>query len=117
MEKVGIPNNGGPIGQMLLEHNQGRQHIAKMAAAIENGTLQAGRFDENAESYIRLMRAHIEKENSVLFPAGERLLPMNIHGELLDRFEVFEEEAMGQETYVRLNEVLHRLEHKYLKMA
>ena len=115
MEKVGIPNKGGPIGQMLLEHDQGRQHIAEMAASTEGSTLQADRFAEAATGYIQLMRAHIDKENSVLFPAGDRMLPTDVQKQLLDQFEGFEEEVMGKGTHEKLHETLHRFEGKYLE--
>lgn len=117
MEKAGIPNEGGPIGQMLAEHNQGRQYIAEMKASTEGGTLQAERFAEAATSYIQLMRAHIDKENSVLFPAGDRMLPMDVQQLLLNQFEGFEEEVMGKGTHEKLHKTLHRLEGKYLETA
>ncbi len=115
MEMVGIPNKGGPIGQMLIEHNQGRQYIAEMEASISSGILHADRFTEAATGYINLMRAHIEKENTVLFPMGDKMLPMNEQEHLLNQFEVFEEEVMGKDTHEKLHETLHRFEKKYLK--
>lgn len=117
MEKSGIPNKGGPIGSMLLDHNQGRQYIAEMGTAAESSLLQADRFAEAAISYVQLMRAHIDRENSVLFPAGDRMLPMDVQKQLLDRFEGFEEEVMGKGTHEKLHETLNRLEEKYLKTA
>ncbi|NLC93837.1 MAG: hypothetical protein GX677_10380 [Treponema sp.] len=62
-----------------------------------------------------MMRAHIEKENKVLFPMGDKLLPMNEQEHLLTQFEEFEEEVMGKGTHEKLHETLHRLEKKYLK--
>ena len=115
MEKVGIPNEGGPIGQMLAEHNQGRQFIAEMGASVTDGVLQAQRFELAAAGYINLMRAHIKKENKVLFPMGDKLLPMNEQEHLLVQFEEFEEEVMGKGTHEKLHETLHRLEKKYRK--
>lgn len=115
MEKAGIPNEGGPIGQMLAEHNQGRQYIAAMGASTEGGTLQAVGFAEAATGYIQLMRTHIDKENSVLFPAGDRMLPKDVQKQLLDQFEGFEEGVMGKGTHEKLHETLHRFEEKYLE--
>ncbi len=115
MERASIPR--GPIGQMLLEHNQGRQYIAEMVASTDMGTLQADRFAEAAAGYIQLMRAHIDKENSVLFPAGDKKLPWDVQKQLLDQFEGFEEEVMGKGTHEKLHETLHRLEEKYLKRS
>ncbi len=115
MEKAGIPNAEGPIGQMLIEHNQGRQYIAAMGASTENGALQADSFIEAASGYINLMRAHIEKENKVLFPMGDKIIPMAVQKNLLEQFEEFEEEVMGKGTHEKLHETLHLFEEKYLK--
>lgn len=114
MERVGVPNEGGPIGQMLLEHNQGRKHIKDMEASIENGVLQASSFVNAATGYIELMRAHIEKENTVLFPLGDKLLPKDEQERLLEEFEEFEERVMGKGTHEKLHKLLHDFETKYL---
>jgi hemerythrin-like domain-containing protein len=34
MEEHGIPKEGGPIGMMLIEHEEGRGYVRDMAAAI-----------------------------------------------------------------------------------
>ncbi|MEL1134466.1 hemerythrin domain-containing protein [Desulfitobacterium sp. THU1] len=115
MEKVGIPNERGPIGQMLIEHNQGRHYISEMGKSTENNTLQGSLFVEAAKGYINLMRAHIEKENSVLFPMGDQKIPMDVQAQLLEQFEGFEEEIMGKGTHEKLHETLHKFEEKYLK--
>ena len=56
----GIPREGGPIGQMLLEHTQGRAAIKKMDEAIpgaSGGDPNAlKRFIEGAREYIVLLR-------------------------------------------------------------
>jgi hemerythrin-like domain-containing protein len=116
MEEAGVPNNRGPIGQMLLEHSQGREYIAEMADSISSRELQAGRFADAATNYINLIRHHIQKENTILFPLGDKKLPMDKQQLLLEQFEMFEEEVMGKGTHERLHETLHRLEEKYLKV-
>lgn len=115
MERAGIPNDGGPIGQMLLEHNEGRKHIAEMAASIEGGTLKEDKFTQAAESYIGLMRAHINKENTILFPMGDKMIPTDEQKLLLEQFEEFEEKVMGKGTHEKLHGLLHKFEAKYLE--
>jgi len=114
MERVGVPNERGPIGQMLLEHNEGRKYIAEMKASLNDGLLQANRFTIAARGYIKLMRAHIEKENTVLFPLGDQKLPLTVQEQLLQQFEEFEEEVMGQGTHERLHKLLEEFAAKYL---
>ncbi|MGI6698554.1 MAG: hemerythrin [Clostridiales bacterium] len=116
LEEAGIPNEGGPIGQMLKEHIQGRQCIAEMAASVGSGALQADRFTQAAANYINLLREHIQKENTVLFPMADRILPNDRQQQLLEQFEIFEEEVMGKGIHERLHETLHKLGEKYINI-
>ena len=68
MIKAGVPAEGGPIDVMLEEHEQGRALIHAMAAS--GGAKRAA----YARKYVDLLRAHIEKENGVLFPLAETVL-------------------------------------------
>jgi len=114
MEKAGIKNAGGPIGQMLAEHVEGRKHVSRMAGAFEGNRFDAESFANAASDYILLLRSHIEKENQVLFPMGDKAIPIEIQNELLEKFEKHEEEVMGRGTHEKLHELLRRFEKKYL---
>ena len=48
--------------------------IADGAARLGTDPAAAGRIAENARGYIDLLRAHIGKENNVLFPMADRAL-------------------------------------------
>lgn len=113
LEKAGVKNQGGPIGQMLIEHAEGRQYIARMAEALA-GDFQAAGFAAAAAGYIQLLRAHIEKENNVLFQMGDRLLKADEQVRLLEAFEEHEELVMGAGTHQLLHGMLERFEQKYL---
>ena len=113
LEKAGIQNDGGPIGQLLIEHTEGRKHIATMQEATGQSA-QADLFAKSAKSYVRLMRSHIEKENTVLFKLGDKVLPATEQMRLLEAFEVFEEQVMGAGTHEKLHSMLDRFEKKYL---
>ncbi len=75
---AGIPNEGGPIGCMLAEHEQARAFVRAIAERLE----AAGRGDgaainaliEHGEMFIDLMRNHIAKENNVLFNMADGIL-------------------------------------------
>ena len=114
MEKMGIQRERGPIGQMLLEHVQGRAYIAALKAAAAGQTLNRAAFREAAEGYVYLMRAHIDKENGVLFQMGDRLLPAEEQARLLKAFEEHEQKVMGPGAHEHLHDILHRLSKKYL---
>ncbi|NLA53646.1 MAG: hemerythrin [Clostridiales bacterium] len=113
MARAGIPNRGGPIAQLIIEHTQGREYLSQMAAAIQGHTLQTDKFAQAAEGYVGLMRAHIREEDTVLFPEGDSMLTLDIEKHLLEQFDVFEEEVMGEGVHEKLHETLHRLETKY----
>lgn len=114
LEKHGIQNAGGPIGQLLMEHTQGRAHIAAMAKAVAAVPVDAPSFTASATAYIALMRDHIAKENTVLFPLGDKALPSDVQAELLESFEEHEETVMGAGTHEKLHEMLHAFTKKYL---
>jgi hemerythrin-like domain-containing protein len=106
--KAGIPEKGGPIGVMLAEHIQGRAFIAEMAAGLDRE-----RFIGAAEGYANLLRSHIQKENSVLFPSAERVLAAGELERIYQAFEAHEETVIGAGRHEELHALLHRLEEKY----
>ena len=63
-----MPAAGGPIGVMLEEHAEGRALIVAMET-----TAGADRVT-NVRRYVRLLRAHIDKENDVLFPIADSVI-------------------------------------------
>lgn len=114
MEQAGIPKENGPIAQMLTEHDMGRRLIADMRASITNGILEDVGFARASKDYVDLLRQHIHKEETVLFPLGDKLIPAEQQQKLTEQFERFEEEVMGKGTHEKLHAMLHELEVKYL---
>ena len=113
LEKAGIPKEHGPIGQMLAEHVLGRTFISSLRLAAQGDGLDRAAFQQAAKGYVQLMRPHIEKENNVLFPMGDRMIPQEEQQRLLSAFEQHEESVMGPGVHEHLHEVLHRLSEKY----
>lgn len=115
MENVGIKKENGPIGQMLVEHSTSRKYIFQMTEAHEFKTFDKELFIKSASQYILLLRSHIEKENTILFPMGDKLIPRDQQKKLLELFEKHEEEVMGKGTHEKLHEMLNVFQKKYLK--
>lgn len=113
MEKAGIHNEGGPIGVMLNEHVLGRARIQGMNAALD-GQGDRERFAHEAYGYIELLRQHIEKENKVLFPMGEKALSAETLEGLYELFEDHEERVIGHGRHEELHAMLGEFEKKYL---
>jgi hemerythrin-like domain-containing protein len=102
MAQAGVPEHGGPVGVMLEEHDQGRAHIRGMAAAIEEiaSRPNEGRTAilEHGWAYVQLLKAHIQKENDILFPMADRVIGSEKMQELARAFECVETE-MGEGTH------------------
>lgn len=106
MEEHGIPREGGPIGMMLLEHEEGRGYVRAMTSAVE--TLAApergatsDELGQNARAYIRLLREHIQKEDQILYPMAESVIPAAELPVLQARFAEHEAREMGAGTHER----------------
>ncbi len=99
MQENGIPREGGPIGVMLMEHDDGRRFVRGMAGAVvqaSDGDEDAlEQFAENARDFIALLRGHIDKEDQVLFPMAGKVLNERVAETLLSDFHRIEEEAGG----------------------
>ena len=113
LEKIGMRSQGGPIGDLLKEHEKGRRFMAKMDAAAIGDNLHKEAFAAAARDYADLMRPHILQENNVVFPVGDRNIPMQEQAELLEKFELFEMEVIGEGVHDTLHETLHALHEKY----
>lgn len=107
LEKKGMPRQGGPIGVMLFEHDEGRGWVRAMTEATEKyaaGDTTAGiSWAQAAREYSRLLRDHIDKENAILFVMAERMLSDAEQRNLAAEFEKAEAEKMGQGTHQRLH--------------
>ena len=114
LERRGIPRTGGPIGVMLFEHEEGRQWVKLMdEAGIRYSRGEEGaRRDliEGARGYSQLLRAHIGKEDHVLFAMADQVLTEKDQVELLERFERVEQEEMGEEAHDRFLHLAEELE-------
>jgi hemerythrin-like domain-containing protein len=113
LEKRGMPRTGGPLGVMLAEHEQGRALIRQMSEATEAYPSQPQKagpaWAQAARGYADLLRAHIDKENNVLFVMADRMLTPGEQTELAASFEKFEVEKMGAGTHERLHALMAKL--------
>jgi hemerythrin-like domain-containing protein len=110
---AGMPSQGGPVGVMLSEHVQGRTLIREMEQAVP-GAVDAKALAKAARSYAELLRSHIAKENEVLFPAAERLLPSGDLEAMKGKFQEHEETVIGHGRHEQLHAMLKELKQKYL---
>lgn len=97
LSNAGMSVVGGPIGVMLAEHDEGRSAIRAMAEALPRFEEPAGRLDfaAAAQHYCHLLRAHIEKENNILFMMAERILPPEEQARIKEAFDRIEKERLA----------------------
>jgi len=113
MEERGIPRAGGPIGMILMEHEEGRGLVRLMLAAIalmetKNEVAKEILVDK-AKAYVRLLREHIQKEDEILFKIADDVIPADEQKVLLRSFEEHEAKEIGEgvhEKYLKLVEEL-----------
>jgi hemerythrin-like domain-containing protein len=115
MNAAGVPSQGGPVGVMLSEHAQGRLFTGEMRDAAqkwEAGDLSArAAVIQNALGYVALLRQHIYKEDNILFPMADRVIPLEKQAQVAADFERIEREETGEgvhEKYLALAEVLEK---------
>ncbi len=113
MNAYGVAVQGGPIGVMLAEHEQGRLFTRQMresAQSLEDGDLSAtDALIHNARGYVQLLRQHIFKEDNILFPFANQAIPLAMQDDVFERFEQVEHEETGEgvhEKYLALAEKL-----------
>jgi len=103
---------GGPVSVMLSEHEAGRVAIRAIDAAlpdVESSEAARAVVAENLALYARLLRLHINKENTVLFPLAERILSDQEQEMMAAEFERIEKEETGAGVHERYHELAHTL--------
>lgn len=107
--KNGMPEKQSPIEAMLIEHDQGRAFVRALEEA--SGKALAGEpgqipvIAENAKNYAELLRGHIDKEDNILYPLAERILPEEVRPVMQQAYTIAEAKTPGlEEKYRRLVE-------------
>jgi hemerythrin-like domain-containing protein len=118
LEAAGVPREGGPIGVMLKEHEQGRELVARLKDALADdkseGASTGAEIQAIVGEYMALLSQHIVKENTVLFPMADEKLDANSDIELVQAFDRLEKERIGVGKHEEFHALLHRLRDEYL---
>jgi len=95
--KNGMPEKQSPIEAMHMEHEQGRAFVRGLEEAAQKALRgvpgQVPVIAENAKGYAELLRSHIDKEDNILYPLAERVLPEDVRPEMLDAYRQAEEKT------------------------
>lgn len=114
MTAAGLPQQGGPVGVMLAEHETGRALTRAMRLGAEkwkagdlsgkNQALQA------ASDYASLLHQHIYKENNILFPMANQVIPLGEQDQVAEDFERVEHEETGEGVHEKYLGIAQKLE-------
>ena len=113
LQERGMPVQGGPIGVMLMEHTEGRRLVKAVAEALPDATKgdpqAVAAVRNNLLGYTRLLRAHINKEDNVLYPMGDRILTPEDQQWLVKEFDRVEAEETGAGVHEKYHQMAHEL--------
>ncbi len=113
LQERGMPVEGGPIGVMLQEHEEGRGHVRAVAEALprmKQGDATSGAaVREHLQAFVALLREHINKEEQVLFSMADQLCTPQDDQALTEAFEKAEAEEMGEGVHEKYHQLAHDL--------
>lgn len=109
MVEAGFPREAGPIAAMEAEHEAGREYVATLLGLAGERIAWTPEDREEifvaAHGYADLLRAHINKEDQVLYPMAERQLSPELKGEVDERCAAFDARAAQEGTRERLEQL------------
>ena len=113
MVEAGFPRQGGPVAVMLHEHDLGRALVAELARLAGLGTAwteeERTRLADAAIGYGNLLRAHIHKEDAILYPMAEQRLPEAVARRVDEACERFDAERRSRGEAQRLEALAAQL--------
>jgi len=114
MAKNGMPASAGPIAVMLGEHETGRAYNRGMRAAAQKmaagDEAAAQEVIRNARGYALLLTQHIAKENQILFPMADKIIPLAEQAAVVEGFEHVEHEETGEGVHEKYLGLVDHLE-------
>jgi len=117
LEAAGMPHDGGPIAVMLSEHEQGRAYARAMAdalpAARAGDELALRRLVHSAHGYVALIRAHILKEDQILFGIADHMIAEPVCRQLCAAYDGVCQRRFDGCTVAELEAILARLQTRY----
>ena len=113
VQERGMPRHSGPLATMLVEHDEGRARVQAAADALpraaQGDPSAVTAVQESLFAYIELLRAHIGKEDGILYPVADQLLSAQDQRLLEERLERAEAEEMGDGVRQKYHTLAHEL--------
>ncbi len=121
MGNSGMPTRTGPIAVMLADHEQGRAYMREMRGAATRWAAgdgaAAAAVVANARGYASLLRQHIAKEDRILFPLADQVIPLARQAKVTEDFEHVEHEDTGEGVHEKYLALANALESEAAQTA
>lgn len=118
MVKGGLSYQFGPVAVMLSEHDEGRTYNNGLRLAAERMQSEESNAKtqvmQHALNYVTLLKQHITKEDNVLFPMADQVIPTFKHAQIYEDFDHIEYEETGEGIHEKYLQLALRLEKEML---
>lgn len=115
MNRRGMPLEHGPLARVVQEHEEGRACVRAIADAVagkgQPGAAAIARAKKNLAAYARLLRKHIDKEDTLLYPKANELFKPADQRALAAAFDKVETEEMGEGVHEKYHAWVETLIH------
>lgn len=117
LEERGVPRENSPLAVMMDEHETGRRFVRNIERSanqfIHGDKAVRVQIIQNSESYARLLKDHIYKEDAVLYPMADKILSEADQQRLDEEFSRVEAD-FGPERHRHYEQMIADLEQEYL---
>ena len=121
MRDAGMAPGEGAIETMLSDHEDGRRFTRNIRAAarrLETGDANAAaELAAHVRGYVALLRDHIAREDEMLFPMADDLIPVDRHRTLLEAYARIDRDDVGVAARERFLETVARIEGEVASLA
>jgi hemerythrin-like domain-containing protein len=93
---------------VMVNESEKRKEIIE---TLEKGlkTLDKEKFFEGLKDFIEIFARHIFKEEGLIFPACEALLPVDINEKIVENFKEYESDNKGYDYFLKIVEDLEKV--------
>ena len=113
MKERGGPAEAALIERLVYEHDEAAGLLEAIVEALpkaaDGDTASIHIVRDSLHAYVRLLRAHMEQEDGLLFPSAAQILMQHEEQLLTMEFERVDEEEIGAGAHERYLRVAHRL--------
>jgi hemerythrin-like domain-containing protein len=117
MVEAGFPQEDGPIGAMLADHDQGRGLVGILNERAEQPAAWSdddrNQISEVADDFSNMLRSHIQKEDEILYPIAESHLTSEAFERVSEACAQFEASRAASGEKQRLQALAEELVGRY----